>query len=89
METAKDARLSAPVDGVSSRRREGTGCHFVLGRRRISGMWLDRVSAQDPAVDLPIVTHPVGGAKPPFYPGLPLKRRSGFAAKSKTSSVGR
>ena len=24
------------------------------------------------AVDLPIVTHPVGGAKPPFYPRLPL-----------------
>jgi 4-hydroxy-tetrahydrodipicolinate synthase len=24
-------------------------------------------------VDLPIVTHPVGGAKPPFNPGLPLE----------------
>ena len=35
-------------------------------------IWLDQIMAQDRAVDLPIVTHPVGGAKPPFYPGLPL-----------------
>ena len=34
-------------------------------------IWLDQIIAQDRAVDLPIVTHPVGGAKPPFYPGLP------------------
>jgi len=36
-------------------------------------IWLDQIIAQDRAVDLPIVTHPVGGAKPPFYPGLPLQ----------------
>ncbi|MGC1094626.1 MAG: dihydrodipicolinate synthase family protein, partial [Pseudolabrys sp.] len=36
-------------------------------------IWLDQIIAQDRAVDLPIVTHPVGGAKPPFYPGLPLE----------------
>jgi 4-hydroxy-tetrahydrodipicolinate synthase len=36
-------------------------------------VWLDQIIAQDRAVDLPIVTHPVGGAKPPFYPGLPLQ----------------
>ena len=35
-------------------------------------IWLDQIIAQDRAVDLPIVTHPVGGAKPPFFPGLPL-----------------
>jgi dihydrodipicolinate synthase/N-acetylneuraminate lyase len=36
-------------------------------------IWLDQIIAQDRAVDLPIVTHPVGGAKPPFNPGLPLE----------------
>ena len=35
-------------------------------------IWLDQIKAQDRVVDLPIVTHPVGGAKPPFNPGLPL-----------------
>ncbi len=35
-------------------------------------VWLDQIKEQDRAVDLPIVTHPVGGAKPPFNPGLPL-----------------
>lgn len=35
-------------------------------------IWLDQIKEQDRAVDLPIVTHPVGGAKPPFNPGLPL-----------------
>jgi 4-hydroxy-tetrahydrodipicolinate synthase len=36
-------------------------------------IWLDQIIAQDRAVDLPIITHPVGGAKPPFSPGLPVK----------------
>lgn len=36
-------------------------------------VWLDTIIAQDRAVDLPIVTHPVGGARPPFFPGLPLE----------------
>jgi dihydrodipicolinate synthase/N-acetylneuraminate lyase len=35
-------------------------------------VWLDTIIAQDRAVDLPIVTHPVSGSKPPFYPGLPV-----------------
>lgn len=36
-------------------------------------VWLDTIVAQDRAVDLPIVTHPVSGSDFPFYPGLPLK----------------
>ncbi len=36
-------------------------------------IWADQIKAQDRAVDLPIVTHPVSGSRPPFTPGLPLK----------------
>src|ERR1700693_2059159 len=35
-------------------------------------IWSDQIKAQDRAVDLPIVTHPVTGSAPPFSPGLPL-----------------
>ena len=38
-------------------------------------IWLDQIIAQDRAVDLPIVTHPVGGAKPPFILGSLSGRR--------------
>ena len=36
-------------------------------------IWADQIKAQDRAVDLPIVTHPVTGSAPPFSPGLPLQ----------------
>ncbi len=35
-------------------------------------IWGDQIKAQDRAVDLPIITHPVTGSRPPFSPGLPL-----------------
>lgn len=35
-------------------------------------VWADQIKAQDCAVDLPIITHPVTGSAPPFSPGLPL-----------------
>ena len=35
-------------------------------------VWTDMIKAQDKAVDLPIITHPVSGSRPPFSPGLPL-----------------
>ena len=35
-------------------------------------IWGDSIKAQDRAVDLPIITHPVSGSAPPFAPGLPL-----------------
>ncbi len=35
-------------------------------------IWLDQIKEQDRAVDLPIVTHPVTGSRPPFSPGLPM-----------------
>jgi dihydrodipicolinate synthase/N-acetylneuraminate lyase len=35
-------------------------------------VWLDQIIAQDRAVDLPIITHPVTGSRPPFFPGLPV-----------------
>ncbi|SRR5579871_2059722 len=35
-------------------------------------VWGDMIKAQDRAVDLPIITHPVSGSRPPFSPGLPL-----------------
>jgi len=36
-------------------------------------IWLDQIKAQDRVVDLPIITHPLVGSKPPFSPGLPLQ----------------
>jgi 4-hydroxy-tetrahydrodipicolinate synthase len=35
-------------------------------------VWGDQIKAQDRAVGLPIITHPVSGSAPPFSPGLPL-----------------
>lgn len=35
-------------------------------------VWVDMIKEQDRAVDLPIITHPVSGSRPPFSPGLPL-----------------
>ena len=36
-------------------------------------VWVDQIKAQDRAVNLPIITHPVTGSRPPFSPGLPLE----------------
>jgi 4-hydroxy-tetrahydrodipicolinate synthase len=35
-------------------------------------IWIDQIQAQDRAVDMPIITHPVSGSAAPFSPGLPL-----------------
>ena len=73
VETAKDCKALG-VDGIfvtpPGGAQDVTSCWDADGYPEI---WLDQIIAQDRAVDLPIVTHPVGGAKPPFYPGLPLE----------------
>ena len=72
VETAKDCKALG-VDGIfvtpPGGAQDVTSCWDADGYPEI---WLDQIIAQDRAVDLPIVTHPVGGAKPPFFPGLPL-----------------
>ncbi len=72
VETAKDAKALG-VDGIfvtpPGGAQDVTSCWDADAYPEI---WGDQIKAQDRAVDLPIVTHPVGGAKPPFYPGLPL-----------------
>jgi dihydrodipicolinate synthase/N-acetylneuraminate lyase len=72
VETARDCK-SLGVDGIfvtpPGGAQDVTSCWDADGYPEI---WLDQIIAQDRAVDLPIITHPVGGAKPPFYPGLPL-----------------
>jgi 4-hydroxy-tetrahydrodipicolinate synthase len=72
VETAKDCKALG-VDGIfvtpPGGAQDVTSCWDADTYPEI---WLDEIIAQDRAVDLPIVTHPVGGAKPPFYPGLPL-----------------
>jgi dihydrodipicolinate synthase/N-acetylneuraminate lyase len=72
VETAKDCKALG-VDGIfvtpPGGAQDVTSCWDADGYPEI---WLDQIIAQDRAVDLPIITHPVGGAKPPFFPGLPL-----------------
>jgi 4-hydroxy-tetrahydrodipicolinate synthase len=72
VETAKDAKAMG-VDGIfvtpPGGAQDVTSCWDADAYPEI---WGDQIKAQDRAVDLPIVTHPVGGAKPPFFPGLPL-----------------
>ena len=72
VETAKDAKalgaqgiFVTPPGGA----QDVTSCWDADNYPEV---WLDQIKEQDRAVDLPIVTHPVGGAKPPFNPGLPL-----------------
>jgi 4-hydroxy-tetrahydrodipicolinate synthase len=72
VETAKDAKAMgaqgifvSPPGGA----QDVTSCWDADNYPEI---WLDQIIAQDRAVDLPIIAHPVGGAKPPFNPGLPL-----------------
>ena len=73
VETASDCKALG-VDGIfvtpPGGAQDVTSCWDADNYPEI---WLDQIIAQDRAVDLPIVTHPVGGAKPPFYPGLPLE----------------
>ena len=72
VETAKDVKALG-ADGIfvtpPGGAQDVTSCWDADEYPEI---WLDQIKAQDRAVDLPIVTHPVGGAKPPFNPGLPL-----------------
>jgi 4-hydroxy-tetrahydrodipicolinate synthase len=72
VETAKDCKALG-VNGIfvtpPGGAQDVTSCWDADNYPEI---WLDQIIAQDRAVDLPIVTHPVGGAKPPFSPGLPL-----------------
>lgn len=73
VETARDCKAMG-VDGIfvtpPGGAQDVTSCWDADTYPEV---WLDTIIAQDRAVDLPIVTHPVGGAKPPFYPGLPLE----------------
>lgn len=73
VETARDCKVLG-VDGIfvtpPGGAQDVTSCWDADNYPEI---WLDQIIAQDRAVDLPIVTHPVGGAKPPFHPGLPLE----------------
>jgi len=72
VETARDAKALG-VDGIfvtpPGGAQDVTSCWDADNYPEI---WLDQIIAQDRAVDLPMVAHPVGGAKPPFNPGLPL-----------------
>src|SRR5450759_939386 len=72
VETAKDAKALG-VNGIfvtpPGGAQDVTSCWDADEYPEI---WLDQIKAQDRALDLPIITHPVGGAKPPFNPGLPL-----------------
>lgn len=72
VETAKDAKslgaqgiFVSPPGGA----QDVTSCWDADAYPEI---WLDQIKEQDRAVDLPMIAHPVGGAKPPFHPGLPL-----------------
>ena len=73
VETARDCKALG-VDGIfvtpPGGAQDVTSCWDADNYPEI---WLDTIIAQDRAVDLPIVTHPVGGARPPFFPGLPLE----------------
>ena len=72
VQTAKDCKALG-VDGIfvtpPGGAQDVTSCWDA---DQYPEIWLDQIIAQDRAVDLPIVTHPVGGAKAPFYPGLPV-----------------
>lgn len=69
--TAKDAKALG-ADGIfvtpPGGAQDVTSCWDADSYPEI---WADQIKAQDRAVDMPIVTHPVSGSKPPFSPGLP------------------
>jgi 4-hydroxy-tetrahydrodipicolinate synthase len=70
--TARDAKAMG-VDGIfvtpPGGAQDVTSCWDADTYPEV---WLDQIIEQDRAVDLPMIAHPVGGAKPPFNPGLPL-----------------
>src|ERR1700722_9751414 len=73
VETARDAKALG-VDGIfvtpPGGAQDVTSCWDADTYPEI---WTDMIKAQDRAVDLPIVTHPVSGSAPPFAPGLPVR----------------
>lgn len=73
VETARDAKALG-VDGIfvtpPGGAQDVTSCWDADTYPEI---WTDMIKAQDRAVDLPIITHPVSGSAPPFAPGLPVK----------------
>jgi 4-hydroxy-tetrahydrodipicolinate synthase len=73
VETARDAKALG-VDGIfvtpPGGAQDVTSCWDADSYPEI---WTDMIKAQDRAVDLPIITHPVSGSAPPFAPGLPVK----------------
>ena len=73
VETAKDARRSASTASSSRRRAERRTSPPAGMPTTILKSGSTRLSRKTGSSDLPIVTHPVGGAKPPFHPGLPLE----------------
>lgn len=72
VETARDAKAMG-VDGIfvtpPGGAQDVTSCWDADTYPEI---WGDTIKAQDRAVDLPIVTHPVSGSDFPFFPGLPV-----------------
>ena len=72
VETAKDVKALG-ADGIfvtpPGGAQDVTSCWDADAYPEI---WTDQIKAQDRAVDLPIITHPVSGSRPPFSPGLPL-----------------
>lgn len=73
VETAKDVKALG-ADGIfvtpPGGAQDVTSCWDADAYPEI---WGDTIKAQDRAVDLPIVTHPVSGSDFPFFPGLPVK----------------
>lgn len=73
VETARDCKALG-VDGIfvtpPGGAQDVTSCWDADMYPEI---WGDTIKAQDRAVDLPIVTHPVSGSDFPFYPGLPVQ----------------
>ncbi len=72
VETARDAKAMG-VDGIFVTPPGGaqdiTSCWDA---DQYPEVWADQIKAQDRAVDLPIITHPVSGSAAPFTPGLPV-----------------
>ena len=83
VQTARDCKALG-VDGIfvtpPGGAQDVTSCWDADGYPEI---WLDQIIAQDRAVDLPIVTHPVGGANPPVHPRLPLAPPLGICPEVK------
>ncbi|TFY98668.1 dihydrodipicolinate synthase family protein [Ramlibacter rhizophilus] len=72
VDTARDAKALG-VDGIFVTPPGGaqdiTSCWDADNYPEV---WSDQIKAQDRAVDLPIITHPVSGSAAPFTPGLPV-----------------